>query len=1622
MAKYVKGLNKDTAPIDQPEGSYRYAKNILSNETAGAISNEPGTSVISEVLNKNELVIGSIETTEDKVVLYTVNSNSNRSRIYLYDATIDNMTVVLQTTSGNIIGGNDVDLKFNKNFPIEGTYKIDPNGELIVYWTDNLNPPRSLNITRQQTSVNGRIYGVNPATSPNKNYIDRLNLFPHSGPVPSISFNSIASGGALKSGTYYLFLAYADKNFTQTNYVSYSIAVPIVEDTESVLPIERYDGCSADTQTGKSIVWDISNLNTDYEFLRPVVVHRSFDKDGAPAEFAFKLNDIDISGTTATVAFSGLEGYESSSVEDVIIDAVAYDTAKTLTQLDSVLYLGNLTGTKDVGYQKYANAINLNTVTHTFDNFDPYVVSNDNLNFGFLDTDPPFISKQDGYRSMDNLSSANQRRGYMRDEVYAFYIAFILNDGSMSYAYHIPGREQYTNVTDDDLAVEGNGSVFPATFDETDLITNTIDPELNEMAGGKGRIFHFYDSSAYLGPAQTNFWHNENEIYPNTDDYLVFDGLNQIGDLRGSNVRHHHMPSNANPFRRTITDNTSTFTGSTSSQVIRYYFFFNDLGSFGAFGSASTDNTDVYGVTDTAVDTQGWITNLIQPFYLDPALGNFDQAVVNTNLFDAPGTVNILWQNDFGILGGIGQGTVNGDSDNGGTTADGDWEIEETGGTWPTAINFLSTTEGFGWWDETVYTVNSSGNISHEVDALGVQFSNIKIPKEIADKVQGFRIYYAEREHANRRILGQDVIKNTGNLNGIDLGSCGAADATYSTRGSEDFILSGGTLYNGSVNTATFHDFYLLQRKNSLIPATHTQHLYTVSTASFVGPANHYSDVENSNSPANPNECLDRDSYVAFHVGLNYTVNAQLFYHFPLREKCKTYLNGNSLFDGRGIGFGKRIYNLGGESSILLGYKNSRLPNLGAWTDATGGAVWHNNPGMAVNDVSFQDPGNNTVQMQLHNLHAFKTDMYLSYDTQELVWTGFEVVGDELDDFVLKEDGSALVGGTTFTTGQVWGGDTFICRHGYRITHRPEYQGAGPKDHKSVLFYISESTDNINFRHETDKDSSYFPGSPLKKLLDIKADIDLTKKDNMKYSDQYSLGSRSDVKPAIPYPLRESDPSIFKTRVQRSAKADNTSLIDNYRVFLALQFKDLPRNRGSLHKLITLNNLLYLHTQDSLFRTKGKQSLQMSDGTESFVGSGDIFAQDPDEIIQTKYGYGGTQSQWVSMVTKHGYFCMDYRNRRVFLMKDQMYDISKTGLESWFQDNIPYALEEHGLPADFDNPIVGIGFHAEYDERYDRILLTKRDKKPTNNLLNLLSNATDDIANQQQQIAVFDETLNMFTKRFVNQLGNTVITPLEFDDTDYFTDSGWTVSYDVELNVWVSFHDYIPYKYTRSKDILCSFTEGNKRMWGHNSEGNRGRFYGGDYASEFEFIYNSAKDSDKVFYSFEYTIDVTDEHAPTIDELKLRHDHGFNSFYVYTTHQISGEIPIEYMVNTRRVGNEWKINKFRDMAALFNNQQLTYVGPAGVGTFTGSNFGVTSANVAGTITTGVTTHLANTSMFNVEGMKETINTAFINAAKSWDQQRKFRDKWVGIRLKYDNVSKKLINLYSTNVAAKKFYR
>ena len=123
---------------------------------------------------------------------------------------------------------------------------------------------------------------------------------------------------------------------------------------------------------------------------------------------------------------------------------------------------------------------------------------------------------------------------------------------------------------------------------------------------------------------------------------------------------------------------------------------------------------------------------------------------------------------------------------------------------------------------------------------------------------------------------------------------------------------------------------------------------------------------------------------------------------------------------------------------------------------------------------------------------------------------------------------------------------------------------------------------------------------------------------------------------------------------------------------------------------------------------------------------------------------------------------------------------------------------------------------------------------------------------------------------------------------------------------------------------------------------------------------------------------------------------------------MSGKNELEYFINIRRVGNNWKINKFRDMAALATNTNAYYMSP--------------NTNIIGGTNTGTVTSSNTQNMFIYNGMIKAINPAYLNLGKNWNLQRKFMDKWVGIRLIYNNISNNLLNLYATDVAVRKVYR
>ena len=2213
MAKYIKGLFKDTSHIDQLEGSWRYAKNINIHPTTSALSNESGNEAVARVINDIEefesdggvnynilppasIVVGAIEISDNRIILFIVYDRSvpffdmdipdpdggdgssdwttiygdNDDPIYngeiglldkdvyttLYRPNIQESNTDITSDFGSNPIASRVDLNFNKEYFIEGTYKINPEGELFVYWTDDLNPPRAFNVTRQErwlaenaiTIPTDFLYGIDPVTSPNLHHGEMLNLFPSAGPIPKVDLHDIKAGGGLLTGVYYIALAYVDQDLVQTNYLVIANPVSIVEDVEGVLPIERYDGSNAKTPSGKAIAWEVTNVNTDYAYVRPAIIRHM---DGQRQ--VFRLNDIPVAnliqGGRNIISFTGLEDYANLSVNDIIVDVASYESAKTINQLDGVLYLGNVQGSKDLGYQKYANFIKAHPVVKRFPNFDPREYSLDVLENGYIETSPfgnPETISQ-GYRHAENIF---KYKGYQRDEVYAFYIAFILNDGTESYAYHIPGREQLriqdksdgntlgqvpayyygfgSSWNQQDGSTTGstiqnlfywNNMCGSGTFSQCMETQDVQADNVFNMSDGGGRMFHFYETSLITseedplnrGARNMNFWQNSTEFYPaddiNGQNWEIWDaelqGLAQqstveygVGSLAGANgfsntgyitnvlrgqrIRHHHFPSNENIHFKTILGTSANMTIAIVPYKREWYtleFAWCTNQSFQAgiglgnqtsieralevgpnSGVGGTSYTDADGITietnyvdqdqngldditndpvsyaygpppdlsgtgyDYATLGDDWAQEFLEDlgdgpgerFFMFSRFGPYrnghmdaDQTIPPTWEYPQAGDlVEVVWvkhgdwtgnfnfpdgpgdpgfaapynsqkyrrmagtydpatvygsdiaeddlkihcenqspctkygdtylqggHNTFGIKSFIdckgGDEHVNHPDSNTGTVSDnqgeGYWKFPlgcvrknkweefppgpyitgfgcntayptiplrkyENGQVewlvWPfigtpfrnerctdkrkckvvwanehfviihrtprslslsgsatntnmpdisgdpvTGANNASAMVGWIAWAKGHNELQ--GVISHDIQALGIQFEDIKVPPEVWEKTQGFRIYYAKREHEDKRVLGQNLINPYAPSWDSVFPGC-ASSATLGSASFSGAIPDGQNInrmwinwpysipsyaypsirYFGDVGMAKkeyqafgMHDFHLMRTKRTLAASTHIKVEYQVEMFPITGPGLvqncWYEDLDGGDCgddpgtqnpesaffqmslgshpgsggscvqiPAGATDCTAlclNDSIVnSMLVGMHYYsptqtgmssngggTNGLAMYNWlvgtdgpynryadlnrVLKERCKTYLRGDSIYNGRQLGFGFKTYNDFGEShaSFLL-HENSTLrafePEVGFGTadDPTYPAwVQIADPDVYFQAVDLDASGEPKPVYYLSNLHAFRLDMYNSIDTQKLVWTGYEVTGSEYKRFWVDEDGAPVIsesegnallantinpdtitpavlddetgeelvpafGGspfsyvdlgdgvkgdgsrntengdvvTRFKTAHVFGGDTYICRYGYRKHLRPNLN---PVDHVIGVPYLGhdirmlydiivESTDNINFRHMEARDTSYYPGAPAKDILDLPNDIDLTGTGKIKYNSDYT--AVNDIGHTVPLPLQIAQPSNFPTRVIRSTKSDDTTLIDAFRVFLVTDFKDLPKNRGDLWKISVFNNLLYLHMQDTLYKTQGKQTMQLGDGSEAFVGSGNIFAQDPVELIQTEAGHGGLQSQWSTCVTKYGYFYVDQKNRRVFMATDSITDIGILGLEKWFATNLAYELEYFGKRNFDDNPL-SFSFISVWDEEFQRVILTKREIAPTETFSKAWRAWQSGTVDSEHGAIKYDPSDDNFywsedgeedTWELLNiDLVNGSLNVL-YNKDPFFVEKGWSVSYYPKLNIWVSFHDYWPYRYlTTSTDIYSlrvynsTVTDNaydddrfwlHRLIWRHNIPHNKGNFYtkyiddhdlgehvASSYDSQCEVIHNQGANLSKLFYNFSFITDVYQQERITygnesdfLDNLmstKLDTP-GITSFILYNTYQCSGQIVVEELVNTRRNGKEWYINKFRD----FTTSAVSVINGGGNSGNYYSQFFYDAGNA---ITPGGIPTPAGVSQDNSRAMLYSTGAdEFIAASTSFGiaNPKKFVDKYLAIRLIISNSANNLVNLYSTEVGVRKFLR
>jgi hypothetical protein len=190
-------------------------------------------------------------------------------------------------------------------------------------------------------------------------------------------------------------------------------------------------------------------------------------------------------------------------------------------------------------------------------------------------------------------------------------------------------------------------------------------------------------------------------------------------------------------------------------------------------------------------------------------------------------------------------------------------------------------------------------------------------------------------------------------------------------------------------------------------------------------------------------------------------------------------------------------------------------------------------------------------------------------------------------------------------------------------------------------------------------------------------------------------------------------------RVIYSLPQQSGSKKDSWKLFLTNNYKDFP-SRVSCIKPINKTGSLFMMAYQGPLSFMGVEELKMDGtGAKITIGDGGLFQQALQSItnVDESFEYGSNQGRYCSINTVHGVFWISQNQGKVFLFAGQLKEISASeGMRWWFAKYLPSellkAFPDYPL---YDNPVIGVGVQMMYDNTNDVLYITKKDYKPLRN-------------------------------------------------------------------------------------------------------------------------------------------------------------------------------------------------------------------------------------------------------------------------------------------------------------------
>jgi hypothetical protein len=492
------GLNLDQTSNQIKPGGLTYALNaVVENFDGNSINyqNEPGNELCVSFPDGFSLIGTYFIQEKSKHIFFLTNPNTGDSEI----GTMDNNDCNYKPLAKGKC------LNFNIDHPIHKVVHRITNFSTEIYWTDGFNPRRYLNIDDVPKKINPIINTCDPLFTDELD-CNQLKMQPNFA-IPQLNVSEIISGGELISGTYQFAIQYSDAQGNPfTSYYSVTNPTPIAD--------PNFTSVNFNYPVGKSIVLNVDNLDLTGQFNYFNIAVIKTINNIASVEL---IGTYFIDNIFKRITYTGQNVTDARlSINDIFEKFPYYEIAQDLTAVQDVLIWDQLTSIDRINYQKIANKIELQWQTYK-------------------------LPADENYGKEEN---ATNLRGYLRDEVYAFEIVFLLRNGKQTDGFHIPGRvargidrimiDESSNNDFIGPAETGTQSPYWKIYNTATVIGDADGENIGNATPYKYGDFAYWEST---------------ELYPCNESVW--------GELSNTPIRHHKFPDvNISPH---IESKTPTF-------------------------------------------------------------------------------------------------------------------------------------------------------------------------------------------------------------------------------------------------------------------------------------------------------------------------------------------------------------------------------------------------------------------------------------------------------------------------------------------------------------------------------------------------------------------------------------------------------------------------------------------------------------------------------------------------------------------------------------------------------------------------------------------------------------------------------------------------------------------------------------------------------------------------------------------------------------------------------------------------------------------------------------------------------------------------------------------------------